>query len=150
LTSRLRIICKEFQVIVLKNRVGKVCPDEAFLLAADNGITTMVREVSLVCDGVPLVFGHSILMTRKSGTLARLFRRADNRSLGSLLFACPTICRGPIHFKRINQRHTLYAKSAAAFGDNAKPFFWARRSVFSLRSEQICVTEVFSPRLMKQ
>jgi hypothetical protein len=41
----------------------------------------------------------------------------------------------------------LYAKSAAAFEDKASSFFWARRSVFSLRSEQICVTEVFSPRL---
>jgi chorismate--pyruvate lyase len=121
-----------------------------FLLSADNGTRTLVREVSLVCDGVPLVFGHSILMTRKSGVLARSFSRADNNSLGSILFAYPDIRRAPIYFKRIDWRHPLYAKCVAAFGESAKPFFWARRSVFSLQSEQVCVTEVFSPQLMKR
>ena len=51
--------------------------------------------------------------------------------------------------KRITRQHTLHAKSANTFGDSPKPFFWARRSVFSLRSEQVCVTEVFSPQLAR-
>ena len=148
LTNRLRTICKEFRVIVHQSRFGKVCPDETFLLSGSNGTTGIVREVSLVCDGVPLVFGHSILMTRKLGPLAQSFKRAGDNSLGSILFACPEIHRGPIHFKRINRQHELYAKSAAVFGVRAEPFFWARRSVFSLRSEQVCVTEVFSPQLL--
>ena len=149
LTRRLCMICKEFQVVLHRSRFGKVCPDETFLLSAGNGEMTMVREVSLVCDGVPLVFGHSILMTRKLGVLARLFRRVENNSLGSILFAYPDIRRAPIYFKRIDRKHPLYSKCAAAFGDSAKQFFWARRSVFSLHSEQVCVTEVFSPQLMK-
>jgi len=148
MTSRLRMVCEEFQVIVHQSRIEKVCPDETFLLLAGNGKTATVREVSLVCDGVPLVFGHSILMTRKLGPLAQSFKRAGENSIGSILFAYPGIHRSTIFFKRINRQHALYAKSATAFGVCTEPFFWARRSVFSLRSEQVCVTEVFSPQLV--
>jgi chorismate--pyruvate lyase len=150
LSRRLCAICKEFRVVMHRNRFERVCPDEAFLLSTGNGVrgaSALVREVSLICDGIPLVFGRSILMSQKAGPLARLFRQAGNNSLGLLMFGHPDIQRGPIHFKRINRQHPLYAKSAAAFGDKPGSFFWARRSVFSLRSEQICVMEVFSPRL---
>ena len=150
LTSRLCAICDEFQVIVHQSRFDRVCSDEAFLLSVDNdaqGATALVREVSLVCDGIALVFGHSILMTRKSGSLAQSFRQAGNNSLGAILFARSDIQRGPLHFKRIDRQHDLYAKSAAALGDKSRPFLLARRSVFSLQSEQVCVTEVFSPQL---
>jgi len=145
LTRRLRGICAAFRVVVHKSRVERVCPDEVLLLPVGNGALTMVREVSLVCDGVPLVFGHSILMTGKPGLLTQLFRRTGDNSLGTLLFACPAILRGSMYFKRIDRKHALYARCAAAFGDSATPFFWARRSVFSLRDEAMCVTEVFSP-----
>jgi chorismate--pyruvate lyase len=148
LTSRLRAVCEEFRIVVHQNRFEKVCPDETFLLSNGNGATAFVREVSLVCDGVPLVFGHSILMTRELKFLAQSFRQAGNNSIGAILFACPDIRRGPIYFKRINRQHALHARSVAALGEHPKPFFWARRSIFSLRSEQVCVTEVFSPELV--
>lgn len=148
LTKRLRGICEEFRVVVHQSRFEKVCPDETFLLSGGNGTMAVVREVSLVCDGIPLVFGRSILMTRKSGSLALSFKRAGDNSIGTILFANPGVYRSPIYFKRINRQHTLHAKSSTVFGKNVEPFFWARRSVFSLRSERICVTEVFSPQLI--
>ncbi|MCL2310631.1 MAG: chorismate lyase [Proteobacteria bacterium] len=149
LTDRLRSICEEFHVVVHQSRFDKVCPDETFLLVGDRHqrATALVREVSLVCDGRPLVFGHSILMTRKPGLLAQSFKRMGDRSLGSMLFANPDIWRGVLYFKRIDRRHVLYAKSVVALGEEPPPFFWARRSVFSLRSECVCVTEVFSSQL---
>ncbi|MCL2076508.1 MAG: chorismate lyase [Betaproteobacteria bacterium] len=151
LTDRLCAFCEDFRVVVYQSGFMRVCPDEAFLRLPGNssqGATAPVREVSLVCDGAPLVFGHSILLTRESGRLARSFRRAGNNSLGSILFACPDIRRGPVYFKRVNRQHALYAKSAMLLGDNPQSFFLARRSVFSSRSERICVTEVFSPQLV--
>lgn len=150
LTSRLCSICGEFRVVVLQSRFESVCPDETFLLSSGNNArrtTTLVREVRLVCDGRSLVFGHSILMSRKSGPLARSLKHIGDRSLGSLLFTYPNIQRSPICFKRIDRQHALYAKSVAALGEESPPFFLARRSVFSLRSERVCVTEVFSSRL---
>ncbi|MDR0771142.1 MAG: chorismate lyase [Burkholderiales bacterium] len=150
LTSRLCAICKEFRVVVHQSRFERVCPDERSLLLADKSdrrATALMREVSLVCDGRPLVFGHSILLSRKSGFLARSLKQIGNRSLGSLLFTCPDIRRGSLYFKRIDRQHALYAKSVAALGNEPASSFWARRSVFSLRSEQVCVTEVFSPQL---
>ncbi|MCL2590701.1 MAG: chorismate lyase [Betaproteobacteria bacterium] len=148
LTSRLRAICEEFRVLVHQSRFGRVCPDETFLLSGGNSATAIVRDVSLICDEIPLVFGHSILMTRKSGPLAQSFKQVGNNSLGATLFAYPGIHRSPIYFKRLNRQHALHAKSAAAFGEGTEPFYWARRSVFSLRFEQVCVTEVFSPKLV--
>ena len=104
-----------------------------------------MREVSLVCDNVPLVFGHSILLSAKHGALARSFGRRGNDPLGAILFANADIRRGAIYFRRIERRHPLYDKSRECLGDN--PFFWARRSVFASSAERICVTEVFSPLL---
>ncbi|MDR2244223.1 MAG: chorismate lyase [Burkholderiales bacterium] len=149
LTSRLCSICEEFRVVVHQSRFEQIGTDEASLLAGngDQRTATLVREVSLVCDGRPLVFGHSILMTRKPGFLAHSFKQMGNRSLASILFTCPGIRRSPLYFKRIDPRHALYAKSVVALGGESPPFFWARRSVFSLRSERVCVTEVFSLRL---
>ena len=146
LTRRLRSVCKEFRVAVHQSNIERVCPDEMFLLTSSDR-TTLVREVSLICDEQPVVFGHSILMTRKKGQLAQLFQQTGDRALGALLFACPEIRRGTLYFKRIDRQHALYAKSVASLGETSLPFFEARRSVFSLRSERVCVTEVFSPRL---
>jgi len=149
LTDRLRSICEEFRVVVRQSRFEKVCPDETLLLVGHRHqrATALVREVSLVCDGRPLVFGHSILLTRKSGLLAQSFKQMGDRSLGSMLFARPDIRRGALSFKRMDRQHALYAKSVAAFGEEPPPFFWARRSVFTLQSERVCVTEVFSSKL---
>ncbi|MDR0247720.1 MAG: chorismate lyase [Burkholderiales bacterium] len=149
LTDRLRSICEEFRVIVHQSRFEQVCPDETFLLIgnSDQKTAAMVREVSLVCDERPLVFGHSVLMTWKQGPLAQLLKKTGDRSLGAALFACPEIQRGALYFKRIDRQHALYAKSTAALGDESPSFFWARRSVFSLRFERVCVTEVFSSQL---
>jgi chorismate--pyruvate lyase len=151
LTDRLCSICEEFRIVVHQSRFERTCPDETFLLTGNSAhkATTLVREVSLVCDGSPVVFGHSVLIGRKSGLLAQSFRQIGGRSLGSILFTCPGIWRGPLYFKRIDQQHALYAKSVAALEEGVSPFFWARRSVFSLRSERVCVTEVFSPRLVE-
>ena len=46
-----------------------------------------VREVLLECDGVPVIFAHSVLSTARSGRLGRWFAGLGSRSLGSLLFA---------------------------------------------------------------
>lgn len=106
-----------------------------------------VREVILECDGVPVIFAHSVLSTATRGRLTRWLARLGSRSLGSLLFSYPGFNRGAIEYRRLDARHPLYQR-AAALGA-AGPCLWARRSLHRLGAQQVLVTEVFLPAIAK-
>lgn len=105
-----------------------------------------MREVLLECDGVPVIFAHSILSEPRSGRLGSWFAGLGNRSLGSLLFRYPGFIREEIEFLRLDARHPLYRRVCAAAG--AAPCFWARRSRHHLGAASVLVTEVFLPAIV--
>jgi chorismate--pyruvate lyase len=104
-----------------------------------------VREVLLECDGVPVIFAHSVLSTASNGRLTRWLAGLGSRSLGSLLFSFPGFKRGKLEFLRLDARHPLYRLAAPwAAGE---PQLWARRSEHRLGQQVLCVTEVFLPTI---
>lgn len=141
LTARCQRACAAFRVRLLRYGQGRALADEA----ADDGGHRLawVREVLLECDGVPVIFAHTTLSTAGNGRLTRWMARLGNRSLGSLLFAHPGFTRGPIEFLRLDARHPLYRRAAAA-GPVGR-YLWARRSLHRLGRQQVLVTEVFLP-----
>ncbi|HRH13930.1 MAG TPA: chorismate lyase [Azonexus sp.] len=142
LTSRCQRVCRDFQVRVLD--YGKDMP-QADEMARRR--LAWVREVVLECDGVPVIFAHSVLSTATRGRLTRWLARLGSRSLGSLLFSYPGFKRGAIEYRRLDARHPLYQR-AAALGA-AGPCLWARRSLHRLGAQQVLVTEVFLPAIAK-
>ena len=104
-----------------------------------------VREVVLECDGVPVIFAHSVLSTALNGRLTRWLAGLGSRSLGSLLFSFPGFKRGQLEFLRLDARHPLY-RLAAPWAAGA-PQLWARRSEHRLGRQVLCVTEVFLPAI---
>lgn len=139
LTARLLRHCERFSVRVLRQDCSRP-------LAGSLGEHCLpVREVLLECDGVPVVFAHSVLSTVRSGRLGRWFARLGSRSLGSLLFIHPGFRRGPIEFVRLDRQHPLHRRVVAVAGD--MPALWARRSCHRLGQDCVLVTEVFLPAL---
>lgn len=139
LTLRCQQRCRDFRVRVL--RQGRLAP-------LDDGPRRRclpVREVLLECDGVPVIFAHSVLSTTRSGRLGRWFSRLGSQSLGSLLFRHPGFRRDTIEFLRLDARHPLHRRVSALLGE--QPVLWARRSSHALAGDSVLVIEVFLPSI---
>ena len=142
LTARCHQSCGEFRVRLLKNARCKPLADEM-----PHRRQAWVREVSLECDGVPVIFAHTTLSTAANGRLTRWLSRLGSRSLGSLLFSYPGFRRDVIEYCRLDKRHPLFQRAAMLGEING--YLWARRSMHRLGAQQVLVTEVFLPAITR-
>jgi chorismate--pyruvate lyase len=138
-------------VRVLRQGFGLPTADEARLLGIEPGVWAWVREVALHCDEQRVVFAHTVLPYRPRGPLQLWLERLGNRSLGALLFSHPGFRRGKINYKRLDERHTLFASALGALQleEVEAGRLWARRSHFRFGAQSVLVTEVFSPRMLQ-
>ena len=140
LTARCQRNCRQFRVRLLHAGLLLPLDDESNRRQWVRG-----REVLLECDGVPVIFAHSELLTASNGRLTRWLAGLGSRSLGSLLFSYPGFKRGQLEFRKLDARDKLY-RSAQPWAGSA-PELWARRSVHRLGRQALCVTEVFLPAI---
>ena len=108
----------------------------------------LLREVTLSCDGQPVVFAHSVLPRSSLRGLWRGLGRLGNKPLGEALFSNPAVARTPLSFRRLMPRNSLFRRAVIALGSHPNNL-WARRSVFILNGTTILVTEVFLPGVLK-
>ena len=98
----------------------------------------LVREVALLCHGIPWVYARSVMpATTLSGPLRRL-RRLQNQSLGALLFRNPGLERDPFELALL-PAHSSYLHPHLRQDTPA----WGRRSRFSIGGKPLSVSEVF-------
>ncbi|MDD2742766.1 MAG: chorismate lyase [Rhodocyclaceae bacterium] len=142
LTARCQLCCDQFRVRLLRAGLMKRMGDVAAGRSLIRG-----REVVLECDGLPVIFAHSVLLTVTQGRLNRWLAGLGSRSLGSLLFSYPGFKRGGLEFIRLDARHPLY-RLAAPWSAGQRQL-WARRSEHRLGRQVLCVTEVFLPAICK-
>ena len=148
LTARLKAK-GSFTVKLLRQSLAMPTIDEAIVLGVKRNQLAWIREVTLLCDGEPLVFAHTVLPYQPRGSLTRWLSRLGNQSLGALLFAHPGFKRGAINCKHLDHRHALFLPAIETMNLTACPPFslWARRSCFGFGAQSVLVTEVFSPVL---
>lgn len=142
LTARLQAHCAQFRVRLLTQGWQQAWRDES-APSANPRRRRLIREVLLECDGLPVIFAHTLLSTAARGPLSLWLARLGGRSLGSLLFRHPGFVRGPIEYRQLDRRHPLY-RQAARFA-TLPPVLWARRSRHRLEGQEVLVTEVFLP-----
>lgn len=148
LTARLVAASDEFSVRPVFQGLARVDADEAAALALVPGTLAWVREVCLVCDGVPCIFARSVLPRLPRRGLDRLFRGLGTRSLGSMLFAAFGFIRSPLTFCRLDHRALMLQRAVLATGQPL-PTAWARRSLFRQRDKTLLVAEVFLPAVLR-
>lgn len=146
LTQRLKSRCASFRVAPLGVGMARAHADEYVLLGMAPGSRAYVREVMLLCDGVPVVFAHSVLPPAGLRGGWSGIARLGSRSLGETLFSDHRIERQPLAYRRVRRDHPLYRATARQQAVNARSL-WARRSVFCLDSHPLLVTEVFLPAI---
>jgi chorismate--pyruvate lyase len=145
LTRRVQAVCSgRFRVEVLEQGYARPQRNEAQQLDMRAGSSAFVREVHLLCDERPWIFARTVSPRTTLAGPRRHLTRLKNRPLGAVLFADPTMQRGPVEVARLAPNDRLYPHLHAP-GDDARPAIWGRRSVFILAGFPLLVSEIFLP-----
>lgn len=148
LTARLVAASSRFRVRRLHQQAATCLADEARAIGLHRPGRVWEREVLLECDGVPRVFGHTVVPTGCTAADWPLFSALGERSLGTTLFHDPLVRRGQLEYARIRAGHPLLQRVRAAVGGLEDDIYFARRCVYRRRQGLLLVTEVFLPSVL--
>jgi chorismate--pyruvate lyase len=148
LTARLTAHSRVFRVQRLHQRTAKCLFDEARAVGMQRPGRVWEREVLLRCDGVPVVFAHTVVPMSATAADWPLFNALGERSLGSTLFYDPLVKRGELEFARIRAGHPLMQRARAALGVGEDTILYARRCLYRRHRGTLLVTEVFLPAVL--
>jgi len=131
----------EFRVRILSQGIAKPRRSEAQTLGITRQHLAVVREVILYGNDQPWVYARSVLpLSSLTGRLARL-RKLDERPLGALLFADPSMRRGKLELARVQPAKVALPLELGIFDTP----LWGRRSVFYIADKPLLVSEIFLP-----
>ena len=150
LTERLRAASSSFRVQLLGQHRAMPLRDEWRCLRMVGPAETLVREVLLICDEIPVVYAHTIVHPRSVALDWPFLKALGTQPLGHSLFADPRVERGRFEFALLDARHPLVRRGHEALGDapmTGTARLPARRSVFRRGASAMLVTEVFLPAL---
>lgn len=148
LTVKLIARSAHFRVHRLTQRPGLCLPDELAAVNLQRRGRVREREVLLECDGVPVVFAHTIVPLNATASDWPFFSSLGERSLGTTLFGDPQVVRGALHFARLRSEHLLVRRACDVLGvTRFDGPLYARRCLFRRKNGLLLVTEVFLPAI---
>lgn len=146
LTAKLVARSGHFRVHRLSQGLAPCTADEFDLVGLARRGQVQQREVLLECDGVPVVFAHTVVPLSATTHDWPFFGRLGERSLGTTLFGDPRVMRGRMQYARLHEQHSLAQRVRSMVGPacGAAPLF-ARRCLYRRRKGLLLVTELFLP-----
>lgn len=145
LTKRLTEMSKQqCYVMVMYQGWDKPYQDELAILGLEDELS-WVREVVLYCDKQAMVFARSIFPRALFENDGR-FHHLGAQGLGTELFKDPNIQREDIEVATVNKKHLLFNHCQKMVENSAEELL-ARRSIFSIKKQQLLVCEVFLPHV---
>ena len=153
LTQKLKRHSQVFNVLRQAQQRAPTPLAESHAINMPNRRRTWQREVLLFCDGVPVVYAHTITPLESVSRDWPFFKRLGNQALGVALFANPLIRRAHFEYTRLSERDELYQTTQAAIASHGlvlPKHIWARRCVFHHsrhKNSRMMVTEVMLPAI---
>ena len=145
LTRRIQSACPGcFRVEVLFQGWARPQRNEARVLGMRQGSEGFVREVHLLCDDQPWVFARTVIPRTTLTGPRRCLTRLKSRPLGAVLFADPSMQRGPVEIARLSPCDKLYPDTIRLLTRRPETI-WGRRSLFTLGGKPLLVSEIFLP-----
>lgn len=150
LTARIKAACQDgkFRVRVVRQGWGRPLYSEVTLLGMRQGEIAIVREVELLCDGVPWVFARTLIPASSLSGPAKRLAHLGEKPLGAVLFSDKRAKRGITQVARLLPRHRLFVTAVAQLAEPPTEI-WGRRSLFHFSSKPLLVNEIFLPDLVK-
>ena len=146
LTARLVARCGQFRVQRLSQHKAMCLRDEYAAIGLPQAVKVHEREVFLRCDGVAMVYGHTVVPLTATANEWPLFHALGEKSLGSTLFNDPLVRRGDLSYARLRHSHPLLQRIVRLQPELANvTSMLARRSLFWRKGGCLQVTEVFLP-----
>lgn len=131
----------QFRVRILTQGIAKPRRTEARALGIPHQQLGLIREVILYGRDQPWVYARSVLpLSSLTGRLTRL-RKLDERPLGALLFADPSLRRGKLELACVEPAKMALPQALGIFDTS----LWGRRSVFYIADKPLLVSEMFLP-----
>ena len=148
LTKKLILRSGHFRVRRLRQGRGMCLADEFAEVGLPRRAPVQEREVLLQCDGVPVVYAHTIVPLSATTHDWPFFGALGDRSLGATLLGVPRGVGGRRELARLLAEHPLARRAAAALGiDDFGGALFARRCLYRRRRGLLLVTEVFLPAI---
>lgn len=146
LTARLKMASQgDFRVQLVAQGWTRPYDSERRLLGMRRGGVALLREVRLICRGVPWVYARTLIPVRSLQGSARRLGMLGTRPLGEVLFADPNMRRGVTQVARLQPQHRLFQR--ALVDAREVPTIWGRRTLFHLAGKPLLVNEIFLPDL---
>ncbi|MFC5400631.1 chorismate--pyruvate lyase family protein [Undibacterium jejuense] len=147
LTARLVACCQQFRVQRLSQKQSRCLVDEFVEIGLSRPAKVHEREVLLRCDGVAMIYGHTVVPLSATASQWPLFRALGEKSLGSTLFNDPLVKRGVLSYARLHASHPLLQRIKREVPEVTATSLPARRSLFWRKGACLLVTEVFLPTI---
>ena len=148
LTARLIARSQHFRVQRLSQNKTRCLQDEYAAIGLTRPAKVHEREVLLRCDGVAMIYGHTVVPLSATASQWPLFHALGEKSLGSTLFNDPLVERGVLSYARLHLSHPLMQRIRRAVPDISAQSLPARRSLFWRKGACLLVTEVFLPAIV--
>jgi len=120
--------------------------NERLALAMGHHEYALVRQVQLVCRGVPWVYARSVIPARTMSGAGRQLSHLGNRPLGAFLFANNGVVREPMEIASVHPNEMIYDDAMAGLGLEQQTV-WGRRSCFRFEQKPLLVSEFFLPSI---
>lgn len=148
LTKKLIAHSDNFRVQRLSQQPAVCLHDEFAMIGLPRRVCVQERDVLLRCDGVAVVYGHTVVPTSATAADWPFFSSLGERSLGTTLFGDPLVMRGQLHYARLSQAHPLMMRARKVPGVQVGTgSLWARRCLYRRHNGLLLVTEVFLPAI---
>ncbi|MGD1990010.1 MAG: chorismate lyase [Chromatiales bacterium] len=149
LTERLIGHCQgEFAVRLRRQGLDIPLWSESHLLGQPENTLAMIREVDLLCRGIPVVFARTIIPFASLRGRSRSLTGLGSRPLGAMLFRDPTTRRETVQYARIRPEQGLHTSATQHLVQCAETL-QARRTLFSYKGRALLVNEIFLPVLFE-
>lgn len=146
LTQRLRShYGNRFGVKILLQCWHKPFIDERQLLALPDHHYTLIREVLLQADNVPLILARSIIPQATISVAHRNLSHLGTRPLGEVIFAYPNLQRRVLELTQVPTQ--CWSQYSQANFPLHQPI-WGRRTVYAIPAEPLLVSEFFMPAVL--
>lgn len=143
LTRRVIAVCPgRFRVEVVSQGWHKPLLNEARVLGMPPATHAFVRQVYLLCDDRPWVFARTVIPRTTLTGHERRLAHLHTRPLGEVLFADPTMRRGPVEIACLTPHDGLYRIATQRLASLSETI-WGRRSLFTLNAKPLLVNEIF-------
>ncbi|MDO9103788.1 MAG: chorismate lyase [Methylovulum sp.] len=122
------------------------CPflSERTLLKQPEHRYCLIREVLLHADGQPLILARTIIPANTIKVARSNLSQLGTRPLGEVIFACPELERSAMGIALV--KPSLWTPAVGTAAAINQPV-WGRRTVYTIMSKTMLVSEFFLPGL---